>query len=309
MLQSCKTIFVLIICLLLFSCNSKKRDHIETVQVDFVNRIDSTSFKFNTDSVPVLKVAVSAIISPKETYRFYSELLEYISQKINHQIVFKQRKTYEEVNDMLGAGEVDMAFICSGAYIDAKKTKGIEILAQPVCNGKTVYQAYIITHKSSGIDDFTDLKGKSFAFTDPLSNSGKLYATKRTKDLNTTPEEFFSSTLYTYAHDKSIHLVAKQLIDGATIDGLIYNYMLATTPDLVKNVRIIEKSEDFGIPPIVVPGRLNAKLKKQLKAIVMAIHDDSLGKEILDRLLIERFVEGSDRDYDGIRKIMDEVEN
>jgi len=309
MLKFCKTTFVLIICLLLFSCNSKKRDNIETVKVDFVNRIDSTSLKFNADSIPVLKVAVSAIVSPKETYRFYSELLEYISQKINHQIVFKQRKTYEEVNDMLGSGEVDMAFICSGAYIDAKKTKGIEILAQPVCNGKTVYQAYIITHKSSGINDFTGLKGKTFAFTDPLSNSGKLYATKRTKDLNTTPEEFFSSTLYTYAHDKSIHLVAKQLIDGATIDGLIYDYMFQTTPELLKNIRIIEKSEDFGIPPIVVPGRLNAKLKKQLKGIVLTIHEDSLGKQILDRLLIEKFVEGSDRDYDGIRKIIYEMEN
>lgn len=308
MKQYCKITSVLIICLVLFSCNTKRRDNIETVKVDFVNRVDSTSLQFNKDSIPVLKVAVSAIISPKETYRFYSELLEYISQKIDHQIVFKQRKTYEEVNYMLGTGEVDMAFICSGAYIQAKATKGIEILAQPVCNGKTVYQAYIISHKSSGIDDFIGLKGKSFAFTDPLSNSGKLYATKRTKDLNTTPDEFFSSTLYTYAHDKSIHLVAKQLIDGATIDGLIYDYMFITTPEQVKNIRIIEKSEDFGIPPIVVPESLNVELKRQLKEVVLSIHEDSLGKEILNRLLIDRFVEGSDRDYDGIRKIIYEVE-
>ena len=309
MIQFSRISFILLICLVLISCKSNKKEPIGTVTVDFVNPSDSSLSEYQADSIPVLKVAVSAIISPKETYRFYSELLEYISQKINHRIVFKQRKTYEEVNYMLGVGEVDMAFICSGAYIDAKKTKSIEILAQPVCNGKTVYQAYIIAHESSGIHDFKGFKGKTFAFTDPLSNSGKLYATKRAKDLNTTPDKFFSSSLYTYAHDKSIQLVARQLIDGATIDGLIYEYMSKTTPELIKNIRIIEKSEDFGIPPIVIPENLDVELKKQLKQIVFSIHEDSIGKRILDRLLIDKFVEGSDRDYDGIRKIMYEVAN
>lgn len=302
-----QTLLVLIIGVIFISCNSKKKDNVETITVDFINKKSSNSVELGLDSLPILKVAVSAIISPKKTFSYYGDLFEYISQKINHQIIFKQKKTYQEVNYMLGIREVDMAFICSGAYIEAKNKQGIEILAQPVCNGKPKYQAYIITHKSSGIKDFSGLKGKTFAFTDPLSNSGKLYAEKRLNDLNFTRDKFFISTMYTYAHDISIQLVSKQLIDGATVDGLIFEYMFQTTPELVKNINIIEKSEEFGIPPIVVPNDLDVKLKEQLKKILLTIHKDSIGKQILDQLLIEKFIEGHDNDYDGIRKIKSDL--
>src|SRR3989304_2004576 len=71
-------------------------------------------------------------------------------------------------------------------------------------NEKPFYQSYIITNKNSGIEKFEDFIGKTFAFTDPLSNSGKLYADKRLKDLNTPSDSFFASTMFTHAHDISI---------------------------------------------------------------------------------------------------------
>ena len=90
--------------------------------------------------------------------------------------------------------------------------------------GKPVYQAYIIANKDSSIEIFEDFNGKSFAFTDPLSNTGRLYAIKRLKEINKTEKDFFSKTNYTHAHDISMQLVSKNIIDGATIDGLIFDY-------------------------------------------------------------------------------------
>jgi hypothetical protein len=42
-----------------------------------------------------LKVAVAAIISPKETFAYYRQLLDYIGQKLGREIQFIQRKTYK----------------------------------------------------------------------------------------------------------------------------------------------------------------------------------------------------------------------
>jgi len=87
--------------------------------------------------------------------------------------------------------QVEFAFVCSGAYVVEKDFSDVKILAVPVCNGKTTYQAYIIVNKKSKIKTFEDLRDKSFAYTDNLSNTGRFYPLRRLKELNTTDELFF----------------------------------------------------------------------------------------------------------------------
>lgn len=258
---------------------------------------------------PKLHVAVAAITSPRETYTYYNELLKFISKELQCQIELKQRKTYKEVNELLAEKKIDLAFICSGAYLDAKKITDIEIIAVPVCYGKPFYQAYIIVNSNSKIDSFQQLKGKKFAFTDPLSNTGKLYADFRLKQFGTNAKDFFSSTLFTHAHDISIQMVSSKLVDGATIDGLVYEYLKKRHPERINKVKVIEKSENFGIPPIIVRTDLDEKIKIRLKEILLSMHQTPDGKKILDKLLIDKFVEGNDRDYDGIRKMKQFLNN
>lgn len=287
---------------LVAGCSNFEDKTDKKVVVDFsVNDSLNKNENIYKDSSKNLTVAVSAIISPRETFIYYEELLDYISKKVKHPIEIKQRKTYGEVNQMLLNNETDLAFICSGAYIRIKENSQVEILAVPVCNGKPYYQAYIITNNKTGIEKFEELNGKSFAFTDPLSNTGKLYPLKRLHDLNVTSGSFFSSTMYTHAHDISIQLVSKMVVDAASVDGLIYEYLASFYPERIKNIKIIEKSAYFGIPPVVVPTSVSSELKKKLKTIFLSIHNDSIGRNILDKLLIERFVEGNDRDYNSIR--------
>jgi len=290
------------------SCQQESEENEKVVVVDLWNSDSIAGVNSYIDTSYKINVAVSAMISPKETLSYYSELFEHIFKKTNHQINFKQRKTYQEVNMMLRKNEVDLAFICSGAYIEEKEISNIEILAVPVCNNKPYYQAYIIAHKSSGINKIEDFYNKSFAFTDPMSNSGKLYAVKRLNDINKDVESFFSSIMYTHAHDISIELVSKKIVDGATIDGLIYDYKQKYFPNQMKNLKIIEKSDYFGIPPIVVPSAIDKNLKNEIKKTVLSLHKDPAGKRILEQLLIDKFIEGYDTSYNSIREMKMQIE-
>jgi len=173
---------------------------------------------------------------------------------------------------MLRNNNVNLAFVCSGAYVVEKEVSDIEIIAVPQTKGKPYYQAYIIVNKNSGIDSFENLKGRSFVYTDPLSNSGRLYALKRLNDLGYNEEAFFSTTTYSKGHDNSIQLVNKGLVDGATIDGLIFDYLKKYNPDRVSNIDIIETSDYFGIPPVVVPKNLDYSLKTKIKSTLLNMH-------------------------------------
>ena len=92
------------------------------------------------------------------------------------------------------------------------------------------------------------------------------------------------------------------MVDGATVDGLVLNYIKAYYPEKVKNIRIIETSKPFGMPPVVVHKSLNYRLKKKLRQALLNMDKDPQGKKILERLMIDKFVPGNENDYLTIGK-------
>ncbi len=161
--------------LLNFSCSENDN---KIVEIDFSDTLSTQSPNYKEPAKKIY-VAIASITSPKETYTYYSSLLKYISAKLNRPIVIKQKKTYAEVNEMLENSEVDFAFICSGAYVTEYQRGKIKNLVVPVVENKKTYQAYIIANKFLNINSFNDFKGRSFAFSDPLSTTGRYFILKK----------------------------------------------------------------------------------------------------------------------------------
>jgi phosphonate transport system substrate-binding protein len=254
-----------------------------------------------------LKVAVAAIISPKETFAYYRQLLDYIGQKLGREIQFIQRKTYGEINELLASGQIDMAFICSGPYVVGNEQHGFKLIATPEVQNSHFYHSYLIVNKNSSFQTLADLRGHVFAFTDPDSNTGKLVPTYWLSLMNERAETFFSKTIYTYSHDNAILAVAKGLVDGAAVDGLIWEYYHRKNPVFTAETRIIRKSEPYGIPPLVASKTLSLELKTRIRQALFEMHRDPQGRKIISELMIDRFVTPRDEWYDSIRKINSEL--
>lgn len=252
---------------------------------------------------PDLRIAIAAVISPKETFVLYKDLLNHISEKLGMRVKLVQRETYAEVNNLVRDDQLELAFVCSGAYVDGHDQFGMELLVAPVAYGEAVYYSYIIVPADSAISDFKNLRGKRFAFTDPMSNTGKLAPTYMLAQRHETPESFFSSVIYTNSHDRSIEMVANSLADGASVDSLIWEYINSKNPALTSRTKIIWKSEPYGIPPVVVPKGLAPDLKEKLRRLFLNLNQDETGRQILASLKIDRFVVLDDSRYDSIRKM------
>jgi phosphonate transport system substrate-binding protein len=294
--------YFFLLLLLMASCNNARNAKI--IDADIVSSSDE---KPSIRDYSSLKAAVSAMLSPRETYTSYEEIFRYISQKTDVPIEFHQRKSYQEINRMLENGHIDFAFICSGAYIELDDQKGVELLTIPVIHGRNSYKAYIITHVDSHINDFNDLQNVSFAFTDPLSNSGYLYVLHRLSTLNQTPENFFRSTLFTHGHDLSIQMVSKGIVDAASVSHLVYEYYKEKEPEKISNTKVVEVSVDFGMPPVVVSSRMKPEMKQKVLEVLTTMHLNDKGKKTLNELLIDSFAKGSDADYNFIRQIHSEI--
>jgi phosphonate transport system substrate-binding protein len=291
--------------LLIAGCGQGSKD---VMVVDFTEPVRPEDLFSEQQGCNTLKVAVSAMSSPKETFSAYEDIIRYIAGQLNVPFEFHQRRTYGEVNKMLEEGQLDFAFICSGAYISLDRETGVELLSVPVTRGNTVYQAYVIVPESSPVQKFTDLRGMNFAYTDLLSNTGYLYPIYRILQEEGVPGSFFSTTILTNAHDVSIQMVSRGLVDGASVHGMVFEYLRENEPDKVGKVRIIERSDHFGIPPIVASRRMDTNLKNRVREILGNMHLDPGGREILSTLLIDRYVEGKDADYDGVRMLRSKLE-
>lgn len=250
-----------------------------------------------------VRIAVGGMITPKEGVAYYRDLLRYLQDKIGAKVVYVDRESYAEINEMLKTGKLEAAFVCSGPYVDGKKEFGLELLVAPQAYGATVYYSYIIVAKNSPITSFAELRGKSFAFTDPLSNTGKLVPTYMLAKLKETPETFFKETIFTKSHDKSIKAVAQGIVAGAAVDSLIWEYMNATNPEFTAQTRILQKSPPYAIPPVVVPANLDPEIKSRLKQAFLNAHLDPQGREILNKTRIDKFVVIDDQAYDSVREM------
>lgn len=250
-----------------------------------------------------LVVCISGMVTPDEGLPYYEGLSEYVASAAGLELRLIHKAEYAELNELLKKGEVDMAFTCSGPYVSGDDEFGLELLAAPVVNGVTTYQSYIIAAADSTAESMESFEGKTFAFTDPNSNTGCLVPTYMLAVAGTTPEEFFGRTVFTYSHDNSIKAVATGEADGAAVDSLIWEYANDTNPIYTSKTRVVAVSEPFGIPPVVVRPGMDPELKATLQAALLGAHEDPVGRGLLEKMHMEKFVVIDDSAYDSIRDI------
>jgi phosphonate transport system substrate-binding protein len=280
------TALSLLFALLLWGCT---RDP-DRIVVDFNKTIPVKKPTQEQTLSPSLRIAVGAMISPKETFVYYRQLIDYMGKKMQRPIDLVQRKTYGEINQLLGKGEIDVAFICSGPYAGGKEQHHFEVLAAPQVQGSHFYRSYLIVNRNQPYQKLEDLRGRVFAFSDPESNTGRLAPTYWLKQIGEDPERFFTKVIYTYSHDDSILAVGRGLVDGAAVDGLVWEYFQNTNPQFTQPTRIIKKSEPYAIPPVVASGTFPEQKRTEARDLLLSMHLDAEGRGILDRLMIERFI-------------------
>lgn len=250
-----------------------------------------------------VKIGVASMITPVDAVKYYQDVIDYIGEQILQPVQMVHRRTYDEMDALLDKGEVKIAFICSAPYVKNRERFGVELLVAPSVDGSPRYHSYIIVHNDSPIKAFPELKGKVFAFTDPKSNTGKLYPTYLLKKMGHVSERFFKRVLYSYSHNKSVEMVAKKIVDGASVESIVYEHMRKRGSPYVKQTRIIKRSPPYGIPPVVVTRDIDPGLKKKVRDAFLNMRKTARGKAILDAMMVDGFVEIPDSSYDSIREM------
>jgi phosphonate transport system substrate-binding protein len=273
----------------------------DEVELDFAERTPTSAPR---PARGALRFALAAMLTPKEASGEYSKLVRELGRGLGRPIELVFGRDYHEVNSLLLARKLDMAFVCTGGYIDLlRHSREVPILAVPVVRGKLTYRSLVIARAESRARSFADLRGARFAFTDPLSNTGYLYPSSRVRALGSTRAEFFSASSFVGSHDRAIHGVQRQLYDAAAVDALVFDHLAQHRPEAVAGLRVLETSPEFGIPPVVAAPSTTAAQRAGWQAALLELHRRPAAAEVLRRLAIDRFALAPDGLYSSAERL------
>lgn len=275
----------------------------ESTQVDF-RRVEAPRVEAANASPPqAIRMAVAPVLSAVPTADLYDRLADYLATKLERPVEMVQGKTYAEINDLLKSRDVTLAMVCTNPYLEGSADFGLELLVAPQVDGDVVYYSQLIVNQTNHAESLDDLRGATFAFSDPLSNSGRLAPLYQLALAGETPESFFSRNIFTYSHDSSIRAVADGVVEAAAVDSVVLEYMQSTDPEVVDRVRIVEQWGPFGISPLVVHPAVDPNLKEQLQNILLDMDEDQVGKSILQELMTDEFVVPDEGIYESVREM------
>jgi phosphonate transport system substrate-binding protein len=255
-----------------------------------------------------LSFAVTGAVASDPSFENYRELTSYVANKVGRRAVFISGLSYSQVDKLFVDGKVDVGFLCNAHYARRREAVKFQPIAAPVIAGygKPKFRVYVIVRKDGGIKSLNDLRGKTVDFADPLSTTS-IYAGYMMRKRHETVKSFFGKAIYSGSHDMTIHLVAGGLVDAGFVDGQIWDYQQKVEAQYSSKTRVIYRSEEFTIPPVVVRGTIGGKLRRQLTRAFLDMHKEAKGREILRKLRITKFVAIKDEDYQDIRRIYDIV--
>jgi phosphonate transport system substrate-binding protein len=216
---------------------------------------------------------------------------------------------YTGVVEALRVNKLDVAFLTPASYVLAKSEANVRVVLKSERKGSPYYYAAIITRADSGIKSLEDLRGKTFAFGDPLSTSANVFPRKMFHEHGIDPVRDFKHILYSGGHDATVLAVLNGKVDaGATYanspdsqDTSWTRYL--KTPENIKKIRAIAFSEPIPADNLVLNGSLDERIAKKIEEIFLALSRDPQGQKMLrDLYQIDGFVPATDKDYDSVRQ-------
>jgi phosphonate transport system substrate-binding protein len=234
-------------------------------------------------------------------FEFYQAIATYLGRVLKVEFQLQQGECDPLEDPLLFQDQIDLAFICglplirySKVVLDQLQTLVAPVMASPRYGNCPIYYADVIVNANSNIQKFADLSGKTFCYNDPGSNSGYNLLCHRLIH-ETSPENFFSKTLQSGSHQRSIRWVVEDLADCAAIDSVVLEQELKDFPELSQHLRVVEVLGPSPMPPLVVAQHLGICLIQQMQLALL--QPDAQMLKVMKQFGVRRFAAVKLSDY------------
>jgi phosphonate transport system substrate-binding protein len=239
---------------------------------------------------------------------------EAVTEQVGRRLGVATELVVETSYESCAKDENEVCFVCSLPYVTFER-RGLDVavpVAAPVLEGaryrgRPIYFSDVIVQRDSPFRSFLDLRGRSWAYNEPLSHSGYGITRYHLVTLEET-NGFFGQVVEVGFHQEAIRMVARGEVDASAIDSQVLAIELRDHRELAEHVRVVEALGPSTIQPVAVSRRVPEDLREAIQDILVTMAEDAGLRERLGAGLIERFAAVDAGSYDDIRMMLDACE-
>jgi phosphonate transport system substrate-binding protein len=238
---------------------------------------------------------------------FAHAVAQYLAQQLPMPVEFITGIPWQERAARLDAGDIHISWICGLPYalkVD-RPDPLVHLLAAPVMSApryqnRPIYFSDVVVRADSPFQNFADLEGATWAYNEPLSQSGYNVTRYHLATMGKV-NGYFQQAVEAGAHQDSLKMVMDGDMDASAIDSTVLETELQSSRVLPKDIRIISTLGPSPIPPWVVHHKVPAFLRHIIQSILINMHLENAGKSILQAAQVSHFTSVTDSDYNPIR--------
>jgi phosphonate transport system substrate-binding protein len=259
------------------------------------------------------KIRFTTIQAPNQEF-IIEQICSYVGKRLGIQTEFVGNIPWEARERLFDSGQVQVAWICGLPYIwkADQGSIGLELLVAPVMQGARyhdlpIYFSDVIVRRERGYRSFADLRGASWSYNEPHSQSG-YNITRYTLARMGARRGYFGKAIQAGSHQASIRMVLDGKVDASAIDSTVLEIENDLDARIGADLRVLTSLGPSPIPPLVILKSVEPGLRAEIRQALSEMHGEGEGRRILTGGKIKRLAIVKDEDYDLIREMAREAE-
>jgi phosphonate transport system substrate-binding protein len=257
---------------------------------------NNTALKFTSCQAPITDLFCDAVART-------------VGERLGMRTQFVRDVPWQEREHGFDLGEIEVCWMCGWPYAVRADSPSadLDLIAAPVMAGpryldQPVYFSDVVVRTESPFKSFEDLRGKSWAYNEPMSHSG-YHVVRHFLATQKRYGGFFGSVVESGSHQASVDLILSGVVDGSAIDSTVLEAILRLRPELTPLLRVIETLGPSPSPPWVMHSSTSRDLRDAVRKEFLTMHERAEGRAILEGAGVRRFAAVDDHYYDAIREM------
>jgi phosphonate transport system substrate-binding protein len=239
----------------------------------------------------------------------YRPLCAYLSKRLDIRVELRSLPHYQAVVEEMRQERLDGAFFGSYSYVLAHETAGASIIARPEWKkSNSHYRGLLFASTRVAETDVASMKGLRLALVSRQTTAGHLFPVQYfrregVRDL----AKHFKQVFYAGSHDAAVWAVVKGQADVGACKDTVFRSLVASHPKLEGQLKVVAQSAAVPSNGLGVSRRVDPSVQDKLRQILLRMHEDEVGRAVLDRFGAKAFIKTTDADYWPVYEMAREI--
>jgi phosphonate transport system substrate-binding protein len=272
--------------------------------------VSSTAIAGNAADCPnngIVRYGVEPFDTAPRLTPIYEKIAKIISEKLGCEVRVYISTNYNAEIEAMRNNKLEIGEFGPLGYVLAHEVANAQAVATFAnAEGKPdSYWASLVTYPTSGIKTVADIRGHSFAFSDPASTSGHLFPAYGLRKGGLDPDKDVKP-IYAGSHTSSFEALYNKKVDAGELNSEQLESAIQRGHYKDGDLVFLWKSGPIPIDPTAIRGNLPEGFKKRLTEVLQNIDLSSI--PAADRKVMgvhgTRFVPQTDAAFNDIRDLV-----